>query len=119
MSKRDFLSLLDCTPEELKRIVGRGTELRDASRVDASAPHPTPLTGRSAVMIFELNSTRTRVAFEIGMAQLGGYTVWLDPEHSQLGRGEPVSDMARVLSEMADVVIILGSIDIVMGEVDR
>ncbi len=99
-SKRDFLSLLDFSPEELKEITRRGSELRSADH------QPQTLTGKSAVLIFQLNSTRTRVAFEVGMKQLGGHAVILSPADSQLGRGEPIEDMARVLSEMVDVVII-------------
>ena len=100
MAKRDFLSLLDCSPEELKQIVHRGMELGRLSH------HPQTLKGRSAVLLFQLNSTRTRVAFEVGMKQLGGHAVILSPADSQLGRGEPVKDMARVLSELVDCVII-------------
>lgn len=99
-SKRDFLSLLDCSPEELKEITRRGTELRSASS------QPQSLAGKSAVLIFQLNSTRTRVAFEVGMKQFGGHAVILSPADSQLGRGEPIEDMAQVLSEMVDAVII-------------
>jgi ornithine carbamoyltransferase len=99
-SKRDFLSLLDCSPEELKEITRRGSELRSATS------QPQSLAGKSAVLIFQLNSTRTRVAFEVGMKQLGGHAVILSPADSQLGRGEPIEDMAQVLSEMVDVVII-------------
>jgi ornithine carbamoyltransferase len=100
MAKRDFLSLLDCSPEELKSITRRGAELRGLTE------QPKTLAGRSIVLLFELNSTRTRVAFEVGMKQLGGHAVILSPEDSQFGRGEPISDTARVLSEMVDAVII-------------
>lgn len=100
MAKRDFLTLLDCSPEELKSITRRGTELRNLDR------QPQSLAGKSAVMLFQLNSTRTRVAFEVGLKTLGGHAVILSPADSQFGRGEPVEDMARVLSEMVDAVII-------------
>jgi ornithine carbamoyltransferase len=100
MAKRDFLTLLDCSPEELKSITRRGTELRSSSE------QPRSLAGKSAVLLFQLNSTRTRVAFEVGMKQLGGHAVILSPEDSQFGRGEPIEDTARVLSEMVDAVII-------------
>ena len=99
-AKRDFLTLLDCSHEELKAITRRGTELRDL------AEQPQSLKGKSAVMMFQLNSTRTRVAFEVGLKELGGHPVILSPADSQFGRGEPVEDMARVLSEMVDAVII-------------
>jgi len=100
MAKRDFLTLLDCSPEELKSILRRGTELR------GMAEQPKTLAGKSAVLVFQLNSTRTRVAFEVGIRQLGGHPVVLSPRDSQIGRGEPVEDTARVLSEMVDVVVI-------------
>jgi len=100
LAKRDFLSLLDCSPEELKQLTRRGTELREM------AVHPRTLAGRTAVLLFQLNSTRTRVAFEVGLNQLGGHAVILSPADSQFGRGEPVEDTARVLSEMVDAVII-------------
>ncbi|MGD8415462.1 MAG: ornithine carbamoyltransferase [Pseudomonadales bacterium] len=100
MARRDFLTLLDCSPEELKSIIARGTELRGMTE------QPRSLTGKSAVLLFQLNSTRTRVAFEVGLAELGGHAVVLSPKDSQFGRGEPVEDTARVLSEMVDAVII-------------
>lgn len=100
MTKRNFLSLLDCSPEELKQITRRGSELR------ALKDPPQSLAGKSAVLLFQLNSTRTRVAFEVGLEQLGGHAVILSPADSQFGRGEPIEDMARVLSEMVDAVII-------------
>ena len=57
-------------------------------------------------MIFEKSSTRTRVSFEAGMAQFGGHAIFLSPRDTQLGRGEPIEDSARVLSRMVDVVMI-------------
>ena len=65
-----------------------------------------PLVGRTLAMIFELSSTRTRVSFEAGMHQLGGHALSISPSDSHLGRGEPVEDTARVLSEMVDAVMI-------------
>ena len=66
----------------------------------------TPLKGKTLAMIFDLSSTRTRVAFEVGMHQLGGHAINLGLQDSQIGRGEPIEDTARVLSEMADAVMI-------------
>ena len=91
------------SPEELCRIVERAGELKRQIRdgvVHQSLRHKT------LAMIFQLNSTRTRVAFETGMHQLGGHAIFLSPIESHLGRGEPVQDMAKVLSEMVDIVMI-------------
>lgn len=101
--KRDFLTLLDCSPDELAALVTRARELKEARRQGTLYQ---PLKGRTLAMIFQQNSTRTRVAFEAGMGQLGGQTIVLSPEDTQLGRGEPVEDTARVLSGMVDVVTI-------------
>ncbi len=102
-NKQDFLTLLDLPTEALQQIV----EAAKRSRVrHAAAQLHQPLIGRTAGLILELNSTRTRVGFEAGMHQLGGHTVLLDNQTSQLGRGEPIADTARVLSEMLDVIII-------------
>ena len=102
-SKRDFLSLLDCSTDELSHLVARAHELKALQR--AGKLHQ-PLKGRTLAMIFQQNSTRTRVAFETGMNQLGGHAIVLNPDDSQLGRGEPVEDTAKVLSTMVDVVSI-------------
>jgi ornithine carbamoyltransferase len=100
---RHFLSLLDLSSEELAAIFQRARELKALQRARTS--HET-LRGRVLGMIFEKSSTRTRVSFEAGMAQLGGYAIFLSPRDTQLGRGEPVEDTARVLSRMVDVVMI-------------
>ncbi len=100
---RHFLSLMDLTPEELRRLVARATELR--KMLEQGQQH-TPLQNRSLGMIFEKSSTRTRVSFEVGMTQLGGHALFLSPRDSQLGRGEPIEDSARVLSRMVDCVMI-------------
>jgi len=98
-AKRDFLTLLDFSAEELDSIVKRAIDLKQN-------PIQRTLIGRTGVLLFQMKSTRTRVAFDAGMAQLGGQMVVLSPQDSQLGRGEPVEDTARVLSEMVDVLII-------------
>ena len=103
MSKRDFLSLLDCTPEELRALLVRGSELK---RALAAGESYRPLEGVTAALMLLLNSTRTRVAFEAGMNQLGGQAIFLGAADSQLGRGEPISDTARVLSEMVEIAIV-------------
>ncbi len=101
--KRDFLSLLDCTADELDGLVQRAKALKALQR---DGRLHRPLEGRTLAMIFQQHSTRTRVAFETGMTQLGGHAVMLAPEDTQLGRGEPIEDTARVLSEMVDIVTI-------------
>ena len=103
MPTRHFLTLTDFTPEELNAVVARAAELKEMHRRGCRYE---PLRGRTLAMIFELSSTRTRVAFEVGMHQLGGHAVFLSPGDSQLGRGEPVQDTARVLAEMVDAVMI-------------
>ncbi len=100
---RHYLSLLDLSSVELRRLFERTRDLKALLR--ARTRHES-LRGRVLGLIFEKSSTRTRVSFEAGMAQLGGYTVFLSPRDSHLGRGEPVEDTARVTSRMVDVVAI-------------
>ncbi len=103
--KRDFLSLLDLTPEEINQLVERAHTLK---AMQEAGELWQPLIGKTLAMIFGLSSTRTRVAFETGMHQLGGHAIFMSPRDSQLGRGEPVEDTARVLSQMVDIVMIRG-----------
>lgn len=103
MSLRHFLTLDDCTTEEVLALVRRATELK---RLHSDGLLHEPLRGRVLGMIFEKSSTRTRVSFEAGMAQLGGCSIFLSPRDAQFGRGEPVEDTARVLSRMVDAVVI-------------
>ena len=103
MNPRHFLSLFDLEPTELKRIIHRGIELKRLQ--EGRKAHHT-CKGYLLGMIFELSSTRTRVAFEAGMYQLGGSSIFLSPVDTQLGRGEPIEDTARVLSRMVDIVMI-------------
>ena len=101
--ERDFLTLLDCSPEELQTLVKRAGELK--RKLQRGEPH-RPLAGRTAALILQLASTRTRVAFEAGLHQLGGHAIFLGASDTQLGRGEPIADTARVLSAMTDALII-------------
>ena len=103
MNKRDFLSLLDCSPDELRGLLARGRELKRGLRAGEVY---RPLEGRTASLMLLLNSTRTRVSFETGMYQLGGQAIFLSSADTQLGRGEPIGDTAKVLSEMVDIAII-------------
>lgn len=103
MSTRHFLTLLDMTPEELQQIVQRAIVLKQMRNAGETYE---PLKNKVMAMIFEKASTRTRVSFEAGMAQFGGHAMFLSPRDTQLGRGEPVEDSARVISSMVDVVMI-------------
>jgi ornithine carbamoyltransferase len=100
---RHFLSLLDLSPEELRRLITRATELKQILR---SGEIYEPLKNRTLGMVFEKSSTRTRVSFEAGMTQLGGHALFLSPRDTQLGRGEPIEDSARVMSRMVDCIMI-------------
>ena len=100
---RHFLTLLDLTPDEALRLLRRAGELKRRVR---KGERYEPLRNRTLAMIFEKSSTRTRVSFEAGMAQLGGHAIFLSPRDTQLGRGEPIEDSARVLSRMVDAVMI-------------
>jgi len=100
---RDFLSLHDFTPEEVLGLVNLGIDLK--AKQKAGIPHPY-LQGKTLGMIFEKSSTRTRLAFEVGMYQLGGHALFLSPRDIQLGRGETVADTARVMSRMLDGIMI-------------
>ena len=103
MSVRHFLTLLDLSPTELKHLIDRAIDMKaQLSEIAAQAP----FAGKVLAMIFEKSSTRTRVSFEAGMAQLGGHAMFLSPRDTQLGRGEPIEDSARVISSMTDIVMI-------------
>ncbi len=101
---RHFLSLLDLDPPALEGIVARAMALK--TLYYESGQSPRPLRYRTLALLFDKSSTRTRVSFETAMTQLGGNSIFLAAEHSQLGRGEPVEDTARVISRMVDVVAI-------------
>jgi ornithine carbamoyltransferase len=103
MSSRHFLTLLDLTPDELNRLVLRAIELKALNKAGKLFE---PFKHRVLAMVFEKSSTRTRMSFEVGMAQLGGHAIFLSPRDTQLGRGEPIEDSARVLSRMSDIIMI-------------
>ncbi len=104
MTVQHFLTLSDLGADTVRRIIERACEMKRESR-EQGRPDPTR-PGKVLAMIFEKSSTRTRVSFETAMAQLGGHAVFLSPNDTQLGRGEPVEDTARVLSRMVDCVMI-------------
>jgi ornithine carbamoyltransferase len=103
MSVRHFLTLNDLNPDELRFLIQRSIELKGLFKRGEVFE---PLKNRVLGMIFEKSSTRTRVSFEAGMMQLGGGAIFLSPRDTQLGRGEPIEDSARVLSQMVDAVMI-------------
>jgi ornithine carbamoyltransferase len=103
MSTRHFLDLDKLPAEELRRILALGTDFKHHRPPDGD---PRPLAGKALAMIFEKPSTRTRVSFELGMRQMGGETIVLERDGSQLGRGETVGDTARVLSRYVDVIML-------------
>lgn len=100
---KHFLTLSDLTSDELRGIISRAQELKALQR--EGIPHPR-YPGKVLAMLFAKASTRTRVSFEVGMRQLGGSALFLSSADTQLGRGEPVEDTARVLSSMVDLVMI-------------
>ena len=100
---RHLLSLFDLSAAEARALLARGTELKAMLR---RGEDYHPLRHRTLAMIFEKSSTRTRVSFEAGMIQFGGHAIFLSPRDTQLGRGEPIEDAARVLSRMVDAVMI-------------
>lgn len=100
---RHFLQLGDLSSDELRYLFKRTTEIK--SRFKGYRQY-WPLQDRTLVMIFEKQSTRTRLSFEAGMQQLGGSAIYLNTRDSQLGRGEPVEDAAQVISRMCDLVMI-------------
>ena len=102
-STRHFLTLLDLSPVELKQLISRAIELK-AEQINGG--HGSPFQNKVLGMIFEKSSTRTRVSFEAGMAQFGGQAMFLSSRDTQLGRGEPIEDSARVLSSMVDIIMI-------------
>jgi len=103
MDKRHFLTLLDLNSDELALLVDQAIQFK---REHKSGKIFQPLKNKVLGKIFEKSSTRTRVSFEAGMIQLGGGSIFLSPKDTQLGRGEPVEDSARVLSRMVDAVMI-------------
>lgn len=100
---RHFLTLADFSKEEILEILALATSLKKELK---SGKYSQPLAHKSLGMIFEKSSTRTRISFETGIYQLGGNGIFLSSNDTQLGRGEPIKDTARVLSSMVDLVMI-------------
>ena len=98
--KRDFLTLADLSPDEIREVLAL------AARMKAGDYRETPLAGKVMIMIFRKSSTRTRVSFEVGVLQLGGHAIFLSDRDSQIGRGEPIADTAKVLSGYGDLLMV-------------
>ena len=101
--KKDLLRILDLSDREILSLIRSGAAWK---RRGGSRRSPRPLAGKSMAMIFQKASTRTRVSFEVAMTRLGGHALFLSPQDTQIGRGEPVRDTARVLSRYVDAVLI-------------
>jgi ornithine carbamoyltransferase len=104
VTPRHFLDLHEIPFETLRHVLDRAHAMKAARR--KGVPEPKTLAGRALAMVFEKPSTRTRVSFDVGMQQMGGYTVMLTGAEMQLGRGETIADTARVLSRYVDAVMI-------------
>lgn len=100
---RHFLSLFDFTKEELSALLERAIQLKEWQKKGKSH---TPLQGKILALLFEKSSTRTRVSFEVAMLQLGGGSLYLTSQTSQLGRGETIEDTARVLSRYVNGIVL-------------
>lgn len=98
MEHRDFLSITELNPDEIQAIFAQARLHRQKT------PEPS-LAGRSVVLLFEKASTRTRISFEVGVARMGGHPIVLTPEGSQIARGEPLEDTARILSGYCDCIV--------------
>jgi ornithine carbamoyltransferase len=100
MKPRHLITLLDLSSEEFRALIRRAIELKHLK-----SPYE-PLKNKVLGMMFEKSSTRTRLSFEVGMVQFGGAAIFLSPRDTQLGRGEPIEDSARVVSRMVDGVML-------------
>lgn len=101
--KKDFLSILDVSREELAGLIANARKLKEERRVGVHSP---VLAHKTLGMIFEKSSTRTRISFEVGMFELGGHALFLNPKDMQLGRGEAIRDTARVMSRFVSAIMI-------------
>jgi ornithine carbamoyltransferase len=98
MSKKDLLSVADLSPEIIEKLIARALKMKRRKA-------PQSLSGKTLVLLFEKPSLRTRVSFEVAIHQLGGYSLYLSPDEIGLGKREPVSDVARVLSRYVHGII--------------
>jgi ornithine carbamoyltransferase len=100
MNPRHFVTFTDLSGDEIRALISRAGELKALTTIYE------PLKNKVLGMVFEKSSTRTRVSFETGMIQFGGGAIFLSPRDTQLGRGEPIVDSARVLSRMVDAILL-------------
>jgi len=100
MNPRHLITLMDLSGEEIRALIQRASELKRRREFYE------PLKNKVLGMVFEKSSTRTRVSFETAMVQFGGSAIFLSPRDTQLGRGEPIEDSARVLSRMLDCIML-------------
>jgi ornithine carbamoyltransferase len=100
MQLRHLITLSDLSPEEFRALIRRAIELKALKGLYE------PLKNKVLGMLFEKSSTRTRISFEAGMIQFGGSAIFLSPRDTQLGRGEPIEDSARVISRMVDCIML-------------
>lgn len=103
MALRHFIDIADFTGEELRQLLKYSASLKADQKAGGTQPL---LKGKTLAMIFEKNSTRTRVSFDLGMRQLGGYAMELDRSTSQMSRGENINDTTKVLSRYVDVIML-------------
>ncbi len=103
VGNRDFLDISDLDHVQLRAILDKAKSLKDELKKKGHAKY---LEGKQLAMIFEKNSTRTRVSFEVGINQLGGNAILITNKDSQIGRGEPILDTAKVLSRYVDIIMI-------------
>jgi ornithine carbamoyltransferase len=101
--KKDFLSLYDLERTDFDAVFEKADKVK--KMLKAGVSH-TPLSGKTLGMIFDKSSTRTRISFEVGIYQLGGMALFLNNRDTQIGRGEDISDTARVMSRYLDAVVI-------------
>ncbi len=103
MIVRHFLTLLDLPAADLEALIQRAIQLKAMHR---AGHRYEPMKNKTLGMVFEKSSTRTRVSFETAMVHFGGHAIFLSPRDTQLGRGEPIEDAARVLSRMVDMIMV-------------
>jgi ornithine carbamoyltransferase len=116
MTKRDFLTGEELGAFELGRLLDLAAELKAGRRSGSAAE---PLAGRAVALVFERPSTRTRISFEVGVAELGGTPIVLRGDELQLSRGESTGDTARVLSRYLDAIVIRSGSDEEVAELAR